>query len=459
MITGRRKPLWKRNRRRLARKFCIEGAELGEPGTLVRAYDIEQKPPLTPGVHEMSIEKIGNGGVMVAKEQPATGIKLKGARKAKGTVSGKATIKLWDRSYSTVMDTMSKYELVSKFIAQSEGEAFTIYQQLTLKNTTLAIADKISAMCSKMGGFHCVIKSDESKWLAVEVYSKDELEALVIVSDEERRNDVDYDLPAPAADEERITLLEPRIGVFGIMAVSRRDFLFKLWEWIKNEYHSERFAQVKWWYRTDGGQTTYRTTYLEDPHTTIHQEYYPDTKDPDGYIKQYLKSDAAILLMAGPPGTGKTTLLRHMIYKYNLTASVVYDEELMKKDSVFQSFLFGKGEDILIIEDADTILTAREGGDNKLMSRFLNVSDGLIKLPNKKLVFTTNITDFSRIDPALMRPGRCFGRMETRELSFEEAVAAAKVAKVGVPTVDKKYTIAELFNPGEGADTRRVGFR
>jgi ATP-dependent 26S proteasome regulatory subunit len=43
------------------------------------------------------------------------------------------------------------------------------------------------------------------------------------------------------------------------------------------------------------------------------------------------------------------------------------------------------------------------------MSRFLNISDGLIKLPNKKLVFTTNVTNFENIDSALLRPGRCFG--------------------------------------------------
>jgi hypothetical protein len=36
---------------------------------------------------------------------------------------------------------------------------------------------------------------------------------------------------------------------------------------------------------------------------------------------------------------------------------VIYDETIMEKDSVFQSFLFDKSGDIMIIEDADKILT------------------------------------------------------------------------------------------------------
>jgi ATP-dependent 26S proteasome regulatory subunit len=92
------------------------------------------------------------------------------------------------------------------------------------------------------------------------------------------------------------------------------------------------------------------------------------------------------------------------------------------------------------------------------MSRFLNVADGLIKLPNKKLVFTTNLTDFARVDSALLRPGRCFGVMKTRELNLVEAQAAAKAAKLPIPIEKREYTIAELFNQGQGSKVRKIGF-
>jgi len=141
-----------------------------------------------------------------------------------------------------------------------------------------------------------------------------------------------------------------------------------------------------------------------------------------------------------------------------MCAHVIYDEALMQNDSVFQSFLFDDASEVMIIEDADTILSAREQDGNKLMSRFLNVSDGLIKLPNKKLVFTTNINDFGKVDHALLRPGRCFGVMHTRALNLAEAQTAAKAAGLPIPVEKREYTIAELFNQGKKSQVRTFGF-
>ena len=199
----------------------------------------------------------------------------------------------------------------------------------------------------------------------------------------------------------------------------------------KASFLNERLDIIKWWFRNaDGGHET-KDVYQPPLTTKLLPEFYPDLGDPHQYISDYMKSDAAILMLAGPPGTGKTTLLRHLITEQKLSAHVIYDETIMEKDSVFQSFLFDKSGDIMIIEDADTILTSREADNNKLMSRFLNVADGLIKLPNKKLVFTTNLTDFARVDSALLRPGRCFGVMKTRELNLVEAQAIVSAINGG----------------------------
>jgi ATP-dependent 26S proteasome regulatory subunit len=116
------------------------------------------------------------------------------------------------------------------------------------------------------------------------------------------------------------------------------------------------------------------------------------------------------------------------------------------------------GGDIMIIEDADTILMSREDNGNKLMSRFLNVADGLIKLPNKKLIFTTNISDFTKVDPALLRPGRCFGVMHTRLMNLVEAQAAAKAANMPIPMEKREYSLAEIFHQGRTQTVRSIGF-
>lgn len=232
-----------------------------------------------------------------------------------------------------------------------------------------------------------------------------------------------------------------------------QDFL----QAMSDKFGKKSYARLRWWYLSSQG-ATYQTLYLPPTGQNLCPEFYPDLGDPDKFIKEYLESDNAILLLAGAPGTGKTSLLRHMITSQKLTAHVIYEENLMEKDSVFQTFLFEDDSDIMVIEDADTILMDRERDQNKLMSRFLNVSDGLIKLPNKKLVFTTNIGDFNKVDSALTRPGRCHGVVHTRAMSFDEAKAAALKAGLPVPTEPREYTLAELFNPTiKQPKTRRIG--
>ena len=215
-------------------------------------------------------------------------------------------------------------------------------------------------------------------------------------------------------------------------------------------------ARVHWWYVTAQGPN-YITVPVSSP-PKIHDEFYPWLKNGvKKYFEEYLESDSPILFLSGSPGTGKSTLLRAMIYEFNLDCFVAYDNKLIESDAMFIDFLTGQG-DLMILEDAENIVLPRKSSHNHMITRLLNVSDGVIRFPRKKIIFTTNDSDFANVDSALLRPGRCFDTKDFRELTFEEAKAAAKVAGLNEPEENRSYTLAELFNRVYKQQKRKVGF-
>ena len=77
---------------------------------------------------------------------------------------------------------------------------------------------------------------------------------------------------------------------------------------------------------------------------------------------------------------------------------------------------------------------------------------------NIKIICTFN-TDYSKIDEALLRPGRCRCKYEFTPLDKNKANKVAE--KLALKKVDKDVTLAELFNPEmefKDEKKRKIGF-
>jgi guanylate kinase len=192
------------------------------------------------------------------------------------------------------------------------------------------------------------------------------------------------------------------------------------------------------------------------------EEMYPflNGESLNDYYDRYMASSANILLLIGPPGTGKTTFIRGLLAHRSCSAIVTYDAGILEKDGFFARFIEDDAE-VMVLEDSDAFLKSRSDG-NTMMHRFLNVGDGLVTTKGKKMIFSTNLPSIRDIDSALVRPGRCFDILTFDALSQADADKLAVKLGVEVDKDKKYYSLAEIFNKqthaGVSSANRKVGF-
>jgi hypothetical protein len=214
-------------------------------------------------------------------------------------------------------------------------------------------------------------------------------------------------------------------------------------------------SQIEWVYSSDGSSVSVP---LNRDRLPI-DEMYPflNGESLTDYYERYMNSSANILLLIGPPGTGKTTFIRGLLAHTNSSAIVSYDSNILDKDAFFARFIEDNAG-VMVLEDSDAFLKSRSDG-NTMMHRFLNVGDGLVTTRGKKMIFSTNLPSVRDIDSALVRPGRCFDIITFDALSHKHATALAKKLNVSLPEIKDSYSIAEVFHEQQHKPKeRKVGF-
>jgi hypothetical protein len=189
----------------------------------------------------------------------------------------------------------------------------------------------------------------------------------------------------------------------------------------------EQMFVIDWQFCNNRG-TLMSTSFDEIADDVIIDEAYPQLGAPVAqFIEQYLCAPQTVLILLGPPGMGKTRLVRAILAAMSRrkedSAMAMYtaDKTALESDEIFVDFITGL-HDAFVIEDADHLLQPRTDG-NRNLHRFLMIADGVVRAQNRKIIFTTNLPNIGSIDEALLRPGRCFATIQMRLLSRPEAEA------------------------------------
>lgn len=197
------------------------------------------------------------------------------------------------------------------------------------------------------------------------------------------------------------------------------------------------------------------------------QHFYPELypslgDDPIGFIEGFLASKANVLILMGEAGMGKSALINEIILTAKRRTQVVYDKEIMGNDVLYTAFIkqaLREDGGVMVMEDADNVLSDRIISNNNTMAKLLNLSDGIIDTSGAKFIFTANIKELSDIDHALTRPGRCYDIVRFTPLTYKQACIAANA--IGIELHDKAedtYTVAEIFNHTSNRHEKKIKF-
>lgn len=193
----------------------------------------------------------------------------------------------------------------------------------------------------------------------------------------------------------------------------------------------------------------------------IDVNYNDDFKEPYGKLRQMIETEnkTGLALLYGEPGTGKSSIIKHLICEYPNKDFIFIDDSVLSssfQDKIMSYFL-ENNKAVFILEDCEKMLMSRDISNNTLINTILNITDGVMgDVLGIKLICTFN-TSLNRIDKALLRKGRMTVKYEFGKLCAEKA------SKILEKEVTNPMTLAEIYNIDDENDysketKRKIGY-
>ncbi len=272
------------------------------------------------------------------------------------------------------------------------------------------------------------------------------------------------------------TATHPRKGIvmIDVDLAGTEPFVIESLARIKAAYPEYKFKQpkvkddqvdVSFW-RSDprSGKVSESSRRLHvDLWKAIKANYPPDVRRQlDKLMKMENPTSGKLVVLHGPPGGGKTRSILSLMKAWQkwTSANVVTDPERLLNDSnylnqiIFESIETG-GWMFVVIEDGDEFLNVdAKDAKGQDIGRLLNLTDGIIGQGVKILLLISTNLKQDKMNPAVVRDGRCLAEIHYRPFTVEEAanwlVGHGKTKKKALQLAEGKaedgeVTLANLY--------------
>lgn len=247
----------------------------------------------------------------------------------------------------------------------------------------------------------------------------------------------------------------------------KSDSLLELIELCLSNLMKQSKSQIKLLKATQQGLTTVSLE-LKKPSLNIETHYGKDFVQTYQTIISSVnedKTNGKLILLHGEAGTGKSNLIKYMVSEFDKPV-IFIPPNLVNciTNPDFTDFLINNNNSILILEDAEKVLTDRNISQDSSggVSNLLNLTDGIYgDLLNIYVIATFNM-DKEKIDSALLRKGRLIAEHKFDKLNVEQSNNLLKELELDYQT-NVAMTLADIYNieyeqPKVKTNNKKIGF-